>query len=384
MTAEAAQGLLPPFRKTINKPRFVARRAVFLAFCGKSRKTDNRMQFAIRAARFSDITALFRLSRSFPLTSLPAYRPRIQEIVEASQLSFEKKLPINRRRYVFVLTAGRQLAACSQILARQGQHCPYFTFTEEREGGGAARRASALQPTALRATALQPSAGGQGKTGLGGLVAARPFRRSPEQLGRQIGLFRLLFIKARASEFTQILEVSLTAPQASGEAFYKEAARSPMPRRRDAAFKLCSENPAAFESLCRRAKLQAIPLKGQPKALLAAAFGAVHKETLPAYKGLVKLGFQKTSRRHILDGGIFLEAAREALPFYRQIQEAVFRKAPPPRPARKAYLWARKLAGAGFEGGKAEGALTKEGAFLSSALPAKIEGERLFIAPFSY
>ena len=323
------------------------------------------MQWIIRPGDFKDMPGLLALAKSFPLSSLPADEKPLEKIVQASRLSFAKKLPPKRRRFLFVLASGDgNVIGSSQILSYQEHYYPCFIC----EGGGGVLRLILNQ---------------KGRTQLGGLVVDPLFRGAAEKFGRQIGLFRLLFIHAAGAGFTDTIEVSLTPPSSARSNFYQVTAKPPLPAESGAAFRLYTENPQTFFALCAQADISPISLKQLPKHIQKSV-GAVHKKTLPVYKGLLKSGFQKSLRRHILDGGLFLEAERHSLPFVQKIRPAVFRKTTEKKGMQKqAYLYGGFSPDGGFSGGVSKAFLSEEGIFFSNDPPAAGEGAAIYAAPFS-
>lgn len=313
--------------------------------------------FIVRSGAFRDIPQLQRLAKTFPLCSLTEEKTRLWEIVEKSTLSFKKSLPIEQRRYLFVLELEGKIIGSSQILSYQGQTYPYFFLNEKNE-----------QESFLELVTTQT-----GRTQLGGLILEPRYRSHPERLGRQIGLFRFLYIAENPEVFTEKVEVSLTAPLEDNNArseFWSFLNCPDLPKEYPSALQLYKKDPIQFFSSFYKQKQ--IPLKTLPEKIKK-SLKEVHRDTLPVYKGLLNLGFKKTNRYHILDGGIFLEGERQTLSVLRESRQVILKKKSSKN--KNLFLWGKETE-EGFIGGLLKGELLK-GSFLTHTLPSSLEDSRV-------
>ncbi len=332
------------------------------------------MSFLLREAGFQDIPHLRDLAGLFPLCSLPEEESQLEEKITISRDSFRKKLPAEKRNFLFVLedmSLGEAVGS-SQILSAYGREAHPFFVIEPEEGESG--------------KILRLAPGGEGRHQLGGLILHPNYRASPERLGLQLGGVRLLYVGAFPEEFSPVLDVSLTAPFVQEERgrlrsfFYEEAGRPFVDESYAGAIRLLRREGGEFFSRFPRGIK--IPMsKLSPRA--REALGAAHSETAPACKGLLKMGFRKTPRRHCLDGGIYLEGQAAEIPLaggarhvrLEKPEEGFWRESPP-----RAYLWGQNLK-TGFAGGRAEGLLKGGALFLKDIPPCLSPGEPAFAAP---
>lgn len=311
------------------------------------------MDSIIRQGELKDIPQLIKLAKSFPLCNLPDNENQLAEIIEKSHLSFKNPME-GKQRYLFVLEFKGKVIGSSQILSYQEKNYPYFLFHKKGDS-------SFLQLVTTQ----------KGQTQLGGLIVDTEYRASSKKLGRQIGLFRFLYIAENPEAFTEKIEVSLTAPlkgNNTNSSFWDLMNFSDLPKAYPDALLLYKKNPSQFFSLFPKTK--DIPLKDLTEELKI-SLKTVHPATFPVYKGLLKLGLKKTRRHHVLDGGLFLERERKTLPILKQSRKVFLKKG---RPEKEIfYLWGQKTSD-GFSGGLISGGLitgeVKENTFLLKKLPS--------------
>ena len=317
------------------------------------------MPSIIRPGTLRDIPQLQQLAESFPLGNLPEDKNQLTEIIKKSLLSFSKNLPKDQCRFLFVLDFNGKLIGSSQILSYQANH-PYFLLYDTKE----------------KETVLQLSKDQKGKTQIGGLILHPQYRTHSEKFGRQIGLFRFLYMTEHPEAFTETIEVSLTAPleENNSNPFWRFVNFPKLPKDYTKALKLYKINPPLFFSHLPKEKM--IHLKNFPKTLKHSLHN-VHPETLPVYKGLLKLGFKKTSRHHILDGGIFLEINRQNFPILRESKQVFLKQGQPTK--KELYLWGKDTS-EGFSGGSIKGEL-QGNIFLSNTVSPSLENFKVRVMP---
>lgn len=268
------------------------------------------MRFVIRSADFKDREDLLELTKYFPLCSLPNNKSKLNKKIQISKKSFQQILPKKDRNYLFVLEDKKEnkVIGSSQILSYFGpkQSLCYFLKKEKDH--------PYLNLEKMKA----------GRHQIGGLILHPKYRKSQDLLGLQIGLIRFLYIKTFSKAFSPIIEVSLTAPIEGREnQFWKETGRKHLKITYDFAFKTLQTNRLQFLSFFpKNLKISLNQLSLKAKSYME----QVHPQTLPVYEGLLKRGFYKTKRYHVLDGGIYLEAFWKELPFLKKTKKYLLKK----------------------------------------------------------
>lgn len=316
------------------------------------------MNSIIRQGERKDIPQLVKLAKSFPLCNLPENKTQLAEIIETSNLSFKKSIS---ERYLFVLEYKGEIIGSSQILSCQTENYPYFSL--HKKGSF---------------PSLQLITNQKGQTQLGGLILHKKYRASSKKWGRQIGLFRFLYIAEHPEVFTKKIEVSLTAAleeSNTNSLFWEYMGFPDLPKSYLNALALYKKDPSRFFSLFPKSKT--IPLKDLMKKLKL-PLEKVHPATLPVYKGLLKLGFKKVSRYHVLDGGLFLEGRKSSLPIIKQSRKVYLKQGQPGK--ENSYLWGQE-APDGFSGGLVKGEV-KGNLLLLKTLPSYLINEKVRIIPF--
>lgn len=319
------------------------------------------MYSILRQGELKDLPQLLNLAKSFPLCSLPEDKTRLIDIIEQSLSSFNKKTINGNQRYLFVIEVNGKIIGSSQILSHQKEESPYFFLNEK------------VTPPLLQLMTTQKN-----HTQLGGLILNAKYRASVKKWGRQIGLFRFLYIAENPKLFTNTIEVSLTAPleeSNTSSKFWKLMNFSDLPKAYPKALLLYKENPSRFFSLFPKTK--SVSLKDSTKEIKN-SLKRVHPATFPAYKGFLELGFKKTNRHHVLDGGLFLEGEKKNLPILKQSKKVFLKQSLPEK--KDLYLWGQKTSN-GFSGGLIAGEI-KGTTLLLKTLPSETISSEVRIIPF--
>ena len=260
------------------------------------------MRYFVREIDFKDIPEILKLSKHFPLCSLPSTPSKLEKKIQISKESFSKSLKSSQRNYIFVLEDKKEkrVIGSSQILSYFGPHRSLCYFLE--------KKSALLKIKKMKA----------GRHQIGGLILNPKYRKSKELLGLQIGIVRFLYIKNFPKDFSKKIEVSLTAPiQKSNSAFWRETGEIFIKKNYSSARKAFQKNREDFfKSFPKDLKIEIKKLSPQAQACL----NTVHPQSLPVYKGLLKRGFYQIPYYHLLDGGIYLEANWTDLPFLKQTQ----------------------------------------------------------------
>ena len=268
------------------------------------------MRFLIRSADFKDRGDLLELASYFPLCNLPPDKSKLENKIQISQESFAHKLPKENRNYIFVLEdrQKKKLIGSCQILSYFGPNKSLFYRRQKTK------------------SYLQLASPPKGKHQIGGLILDPRYRKSKERLGLQISFARFLYIKNFPKEFSKLIEVSLTSNIQKGKnPFWEETGQKFLKKSHSAILKDFQKNRAKFLALFpKNLKIPLDSLSLQAKNGLT----DIHPQTLPVYKGLLKMGFHKTQHHHILDGGIYLEAPWRELTFLKKTKKLFLKKAP--------------------------------------------------------
>ena len=255
------------------------------------------IQYLIRPAQQKDLDGFLKLSQSFPLYNLPNHRKILKEKLELSEQAFQKKREPFNRNYVFALEdlKNKKVIGSSQILSFSNKSYAYCYLLEKKQDSHWLKLISVKEK----------------RHQLGGLVLSKKHRASKKQFGLQLSLSRFLYIKNKAKEFSKTLEVSLTSPfQKKDNPFWLETGAKYLKQDYLQALKLYRNDPDSFlKKFPKELKIDLQSLSEKAKLCLE----TVHPQTLPAYKGLLKRGFQASKRYHLLDGGLYLESQQAHL-----------------------------------------------------------------------
>ena len=294
----------------------------------------------IRPAQKKDLADLLKLSCSFPLYNLPKNKKLLKQKLEISEKSFQKKLPLFERNYVFVLEDLKlqQVIGSSQILSFSRKNRSYrYLFKKD--------------PDRLKLVSVQ-----QKRQQIGGLVLNQNHRGSKEKLGLQLSLSRFLYMKKNEADFYKTLEVSLTGPfQKKENPFWQETGAKHLKQDYLQALEFYRRDPSAFlKKLPKELEINLESLSEKARLCLR----AVHPQTLKAYQGLLKRGFKPTGCHHLLDGAIYLESKASRLLKKIQKLELSFAKLKPEQPnseTKPAYFLIGKAGQNKFLAGKVKG-----------------------------
>ena len=250
------------------------------------------IEYIIRAAQKKDLADLLELSQFFLLHNLPDNKQLLKKKLEQSEEAFQNKKDPFNRNYIFVLEhlKNKKLIGSSQILSFSAKN-PFYYYLLKNETGSAY-----LELTPYIETKQQ----------FGGLILNKNYRSSKEQLGLQLGLARLLYMKTKEKDFSKTLEVSLTGHfQEENNPFWMETGAKYLNRNYLQAVKLYQEDPKAIlKKFPKEFKINLDSLSQKAISCLK----TVNPQSFPAYKGLLKSGFETTPRHYLLDGCFYLES----------------------------------------------------------------------------
>lgn len=266
--------------------------------------------FRIRQARRDDLAHLWPLARQLNSYNLLADRRFLARLVNSSLRSFRGQLPKSRAKYLFVLEhlAERQRASaparqsrivgCSLIIAKHGTpRLPHLWWD-------------------FRRRTLRLGMTTDGPTEVGGLIVARPYRRRPEQLGRQLSYVRFAYMARHPGRFEPELLVEYLPPltprgdspvwQALGRRFtglsYRAADRLSTTTK-TFILKTFPRSPVEIAALPRAARRQ---------------LGRVHPAAAGACALLTRIGFRPLHQLEPFDGGPYYGARRRRVTIVRR------------------------------------------------------------------
>ena len=274
------------------------------------------MRYLIREAQTKDIFDLLNLSRAFPLYNLPNNEKILEQKIEISQKSFQKKLKPEDRNYLFVLEDRKikKVMGSSQILSFSGQNHSHCYLWDKQSD-------PCLKLIQVKTKRQQ----------LGGLILDKKYRSCPEKLALQIGAGRFLYVKLQIHSFSHFFEVSLTGPfQKKDNPFWSETGAKYLKQDYLQALEAYRDNYTRFiKNFPKNLKIPLSSLSSSAQFCL----NRTHPQTLPAYKALLKRAFYYKRRHHILDGAIYLESKNPVflkntkaflLKFEKQVQGSSF------------------------------------------------------------
>jgi len=251
--------------------------------------------FLIRSALKKDIKGLLKLAQTFPLYNLPNDKKILSQKMEESEKSFQKTLPPFKRNYIFILEDLKtdQVIGSSQILSFWTKKQSYCYLLKKQKNSAYLKLLSREKK----------------RHQLGGLIVDTKHRGS--KLGLLLTLSRFLFLKIHDKDFSKRIEVSLTGlSQKKENLFWAETGAQWVKKNYLEALALYRKDPHFF--LKKFPKELKIPLTTLSQTARS-SLEKVHPQTLPAYKGLLKRGFNPTGYHHLLDGGLYLEAKTSSL-----------------------------------------------------------------------
>ena len=306
-----------------------------------------------------------RLSRMFPLGSLPADRSLIRQKIHSSKECFEKNHRPENGNYLFVMEdrETKSPIGSSQILSRSGQNETLFWLCDPQ--------GSALRLRSYRKTRYE----------IGGLILDPAFRKHREHCGLQTGMVRFLYMASFPKKFASHVEVSLTGSLCRGKnLFWRETGQNLINKDYKQALKLFQKDRKAFFHLFPRS-LQ-IPTR-RLSDNTRRKIGQANAQSLPVYKGLLKRGFQKTKRIHVLDGVPYLEADLKRLPFLQKARFFLIKKKGRAQEGKGRFFLLSQQTKKGFLCARVEGLKLPEGLLAINVLPPEFnEGQKALPLPF--
>ena len=321
------------------------------------------MHFIIRSVDFRDREGLLDLRRQFPLCSLPDNKSELDKKIQTSKESFSQSLPKEKRNYIFVLEDKKEkkVIGSSQILSYFGPKRTLCYFLKET------KRNPCLQLARIK----------KGLSQIGGLILHKDYRKSSDFLGLQISAVRFLYIQTFPKEFSPVIEVSLTAPfKGKANHFWTETGSKHLKMSYYSALKNLQKDRVRFLSLFPK-NLKIFLNQISPEA--KSCMNQVHPQTFPVYKGLLKRGFSKAKRYHIIDGGIYLEAPWKTLSFSKKAKKHHLKKE---KGLKGSSFLLSQQTEQGFFCARIQGKATKQ-ILQSSSFPKEFEeGEKSLALPF--
>lgn len=266
----------------------------------------------IRPIEIKDLETLitFAFTAHLGITSLPRNEETLQERLELSVASFQKKVETpGKEIYLFVLEDNGQVIGTSGIEARSGQICPLCLYSIEDEMITVLSHKTSIKW-------LKPVHYFPGPTEIGALYLSKDHRKSG--LGKLLSLSRFLFMRAFPERFTDTVFALMRGYILPGEVswFWEHVGR----KFYDVDFKTFME---FHDQDCHFIPtiLPKYPLNAaffSPDAVQA--MGRVHPHTEPAVRLLKREGFDFTAEIDAFDGGPKMEAKKEGIRTFKDSQ----------------------------------------------------------------
>ena len=166
--------------------------------------------FRIRQSYREDAAQVLAVAEHLDTVNLPADTQHIEAILDRSERSFSKVLPVAEREFLFVLEdlAQRKVIGTSIIYAQHGtKRAPHIFFRVERDE----RYSYTLDKYFVHQT-LRIGYNYDGPTEIGGLILLPEYRRSSESLGKALSFVRFLYMRIHRAEFRDQVLSELLPP----------------------------------------------------------------------------------------------------------------------------------------------------------------------------
>ena len=168
------------------------------------------MSFLVKEIKKQDLEGVFQLAKHFTLLNLPADKPKLEMMIEASEESFAGKREKKDATYIFVIedTEIKKIIATSLILAKHGnEDIPHYSFRIIKKEHFSQDIGVGFIHQALRFTEDK-----DGPTEIGGLLLDPDYRNRPEKLGSVISLIRFLYMGMHKERFEKRVLCELSPP----------------------------------------------------------------------------------------------------------------------------------------------------------------------------
>lgn len=316
------------------------------------------MSFVVRAVRREDSQQLLELARQFTLLNLPADRRQIESKVERSVASFAGELDKSDAEYIFVVEdiEGEMIAGSSMILAKSGtSKSPNFSYKVIKK-----ERFSRDLGIGFIHQILRLNANTDGPTEVGGLVVDRGYRRRPEKIGRMISLSRFVYIGIMPDRFENELHSEMAPPltDEGRSEFWESLGRRFTGMPYQEADQISSQNNGFIQSLFPEEDIYLALLDSKARLVL----GRVGEETQPALTMLNRIGFKYKEEVDPFDGGPHLGCLTKECSIIQNLKRASL-----------------KLTKGGQFDHLGLIGLLRDGSYLGSASPYRLEGEKIVL-----
>jgi len=272
--------------------------------------------FVIRDVDATDLDDLAAVARHLDSVNLPDDRAALAEIVEVSQASFSRSLPVADRRFVFVLVdesaARPRVVGVSMIFAQHGtRRSPhvYFDVLEDE-------RYSDTLDRHFTHRILRIGYNYRGLTEIGGLALEPALRGRPERLGVLLSAVRFLFMARHRAFFLEEVVSELMPPlEADGTSLlWEHLGRHFTGLSYQEADRLSRKNKEFIRALFPAEPLYVSLLPPHVQALI----GQVGPHTRGVERFLRRIGFTYAQRIDPFDGGPHFHANLDDITLVRQ------------------------------------------------------------------
>jgi arginine N-succinyltransferase len=279
--------------------------------------------FVIRDVGPSDLDDLVLVSRHLDSVNLPDDRATLAEIIQISEDSFAKRLPVPERRFVFVLVDEQETApkvvGVSMIFAQHGsRRSPhvYFDVLEDE-------RYSETLDRHFTHRLLRIGYSFRGLTEIGGLALLPAMRARPERLGSLLSAVRFLFMARHRSVFLDDVVSELMPPLESDgtSLLWEHLGRHFTGLSYQEADRLSRKNKEFIRTLFPQEPIYVSLLPAHVQAMV----GQVGPHTKGVERFLRRIGFAYAHRIDPFDGGPHFHARLDDIQLVRntRVVEAV-------------------------------------------------------------
>jgi len=260
----------------------------------------------LRPAKESDLPALMALAEeaSFGLTSIPRNHHYLEHKIQKSLYSFKTEPYIGENHYLFFLEWEGKVIGSTAIIAQIGIEEPFYSFHLLQE-----KLHSPAMNIDREIGVLHFIKARKKPTEIGTLFLSPKMRQ--KNFGKLLSWSRFLFIATFKSRFTDTVVADMRGVNKNGVSPFWEAVGRPFfqvdfPN----AYLLNAQHPEIIEELFPKHPLYLDLLPEEARACI----GAIHENTIGAFKMLEKQGFKTSQYFNIFDGGPHVFAHTDQIP----------------------------------------------------------------------
>ncbi len=269
--------------------------------------------FLIREAFPSDLEQLAALAGHLDTVNLPNDREVLARILDLSRRSFDEKVPVFQREYLFILEdqTDKRIVGTSMIHAQHGTRKSPHVFFEVLEE----EHYSETLDRHVIHRCLRIGYNYSGPTEIGGLILLPEYRGRPESLGKLLSYVRFLYIGMHRDRFRDEVISELLPPlEADGTSLlWEHLGRHFTGLSYQEADRLSKDNKEFIRSLFPQGLLYTALMPRHVQEII----GVVGPKTRGVEKMLRQIGFEYAGRIDPFDGGPHFLARTEDVTLVR-------------------------------------------------------------------